>query len=71
MTRAGRALRDGWALDRAAAQLCACGHPMGEHRELQPDRVIIDGEIVETPHPEYKPGLFFCGIEGCGCRVQL
>ena len=68
--RAGRALRDQWAADKAWATLCpnGCGHSIMEHRNHQPTRQIVGFEIVETPHPEFHPLRFKC--DRCECVMM-
>jgi hypothetical protein len=59
----GRAVREAQRLARERP--CPCGHGLPDHRELQPTRAIVDGELVETPHPDYLPGRFHC--VHCAC----
>jgi hypothetical protein len=54
---------------RSAAPCDECGHPHREHRELRPTFELRDGEIVEVPDPEYRPGEFHCHADGCDCVV--
>lgn len=69
--RAGRALRQQWAMEAAEKIPCSgCGHPPSRHREYQPTYEIRGGEIITVEHPRYKPALFHCEVEGCRCEVQ-
>lgn len=68
VTRAGWHLKAERAL-HAGDQLCSCGHTMREHRELRATfiNVLVNGEIVETPNPDYEPLAFHCHRDGCDC----
>ncbi len=51
----------------------SCGHQHA-HRELQPTiELAYDDQhcvtMIETPHPDYRPGEFHCSAEGCDCRT--
>lgn len=70
--KAGRALRDGWAMEAAAAKVCHCGHTLGEHRLLPRETyeiVEVDGapQVITTQNPAYQPTDFHCSHEGCSC----
>ncbi len=57
-------------MEAAAARVCACGHPVGGHREKGFTSTIVDGAIVNTDHPDHVVGVFFCTVEGCDCRMD-
>lgn len=48
-----------------------CGHREG-HREYPSTwKTNDDGtELIEVPHPKYKPLLFACTADGCECEIQ-
>lgn len=64
--RAGRAIR-AETRDRNLPP-CHCGHSQLQHREYAPTWSIVEGELVETPHPNYRPGLFKC--DHCSCEID-
>lgn len=46
-----------------------CGHVTGGHRELASSWDLVEGQIVETPHPDHVPGQFHCTADGCSCVI--
>ena len=67
--KTGRAIREAAAIRNWRCP--DCGHAEA-HRELQPTYELgrdADDQItiIETPHPDYKPGEFHCSKEGCDC----
>lgn len=72
MAGLGWSQRQARALDAAAARLCACGHPVGGHREAPSGVWELDGDgrIVELPNPDYRPFVSSCEVTGCACEVD-
>lgn len=77
MPRPGRAILQARAQEAVAAKPCpaGCGHTVGEHRELPPDRAVLvtgtEGErIVFEPTPGYRALDFHCGAGGCSCVIR-
>lgn len=69
--RAGRQIRWEHQLKQAYEKPCSCGHVVGQHRELRPAEIaLVDGEIVETPNPDYRPLHFHCTADGCDCVLD-
>ena len=67
----GYQLRKIQAAERRENLPCdGCSHPSYLHREYQATWAFVDGELIETPHPRYRPTLFVCNQDGCGCEVQ-
>lgn len=69
--RAGRAIREQAALRNWRCPSCGHAHT---HAELKPTITLgrDAGDqitLVETPHPDYKPGVFHCSADGCDCVV--
>lgn len=69
--KAGQALRQAWRLERADAEVCACGHRSDAHLEPQTTYAIVDGEVVEHVPADYVAGVFHCTAEGCSCRMDI
>jgi hypothetical protein len=72
MMKAGLAIRHAQALEAAAAEACPeCGHPRGEHFELSPSTLTIEGgQLVEEPNPAYRAFHFHCRHDGCACVLD-
>lgn len=71
MSSSGYMLRKAQAqAERSAAPCPSCGHPHSQHLEYPPSYELVDGEIRETEHPLYRPGLFACRVDGCDCTID-
>lgn len=71
MATYGRALRQKRAMAEYDRRLCVCGHPPSEHREenYALGHEMVDGQLTEIPNPAYRPGVFRCWHDGCGCKA--
>ena len=72
MAGLGWSQRQARALDAAAARTCACGHPVGGHREAPSCGWALDDArmLVEVPNPDYRPFVSLCEVPGCGCEID-
>lgn len=65
--KTGRAVREAAAIRNYRCE--ECGHS-DSHVELKPTLELVDGTIVETPHPDYEPLVFRCEHDGCDCTID-
>jgi len=61
--RRWEAKADAWACPNG------CGHGVVLHREYPSTWQPSEDGPMEVEHPRYRPGLFACHMDGCGCEV--
>lgn len=72
MATVGRAIVQAQRQDALAAAPCdACGHRADAHHLLARETLaVVEGALVATPNPDYRPLDFHCDADGCACVIR-